>query len=343
MDRDRTSVPASTSATAATSDPMDEPIQVDTTLDDTDSAIDDQLSSFTASLTSSVIDYPIEYGRRYHAFRSGIYPFPNDELELSRLDLTHEMMVKGTGDKLFHAPIEEKKVKRILDVGTGTGIWAMVIADMFPGAEVLGNDLSAIQPTWVPPNLKFEIDDVESPWLHSAPFDFIFTRYMAACIADWPGLFKNIYDNLSPGGWAEFQDFDLQYYSEDGSLKETHDVLIWDNLFLDAANKTGREVSPGPRLEGWARDAGFQNIKHQRFKFPIGPWPRHLTLKQVGLYNLRQIENGLEAFTLRLFTGVLKWRPEEVQVLLAKVRKDLRNRDIHCAVDFHVVYGQKPE
>jgi len=28
-------------------------------------------SAFTASLTSSVIDYPVEHGRRYHAFRAG--------------------------------------------------------------------------------------------------------------------------------------------------------------------------------------------------------------------------------------------------------------------------------
>ncbi|GKT65301.1 UMTA methyltransferase family protein [Colletotrichum tofieldiae] len=37
-------------------------------------------SSYTASLTSSVVDYPIEYGRRYHAYRPGSYKFPNDEV-----------------------------------------------------------------------------------------------------------------------------------------------------------------------------------------------------------------------------------------------------------------------
>ncbi len=46
----------------------------------------------------------------------------------------------------------------------------------------------------VPPNLKFEIDGVESPWVHSAPFDFIFCRYMAASILDWPKLVKSVYE-----------------------------------------------------------------------------------------------------------------------------------------------------
>ncbi len=44
------------------------------------------------------------------------------EPELERLDLIHSLMTKGTGDKLYLAPVEKEKVHRILDVGTGTGI-----------------------------------------------------------------------------------------------------------------------------------------------------------------------------------------------------------------------------
>jgi len=58
----------------------------------------------------------------------------------------------------------------------------------------MGNDLSAIQPPWVPPNVRFVIDDVESPWVHQTPFDFIFCRYLAVCIADWPMLVSRIYE-----------------------------------------------------------------------------------------------------------------------------------------------------
>ncbi|WYZ43908.1 hypothetical protein EsH8_VII_000344 [Colletotrichum jinshuiense] len=38
------------------------------------------------------------------------------------------------------------KAGRVLDIGTGSGIWAMDFADEHPEAEVLGVDLSAIQP-----------------------------------------------------------------------------------------------------------------------------------------------------------------------------------------------------
>jgi methylase of polypeptide subunit release factors len=38
---------------------------------------------------------------------------------------------------------------RVLDVGTGTGIWAIEMADAHPEAEIVGIDLSPIQPKWV--------------------------------------------------------------------------------------------------------------------------------------------------------------------------------------------------
>ncbi|RYP50043.1 hypothetical protein DL768_004329 [Monosporascus sp. mg162] len=222
------------------------------------------------------------------------------------------------------------------------------------GLAILANDLSAVQPTWcaprqplpgsyglgeltwhvrVPPNVKFEIDDVESPWLYNIPFDFIFCRYMAACIKDWPKLVQSIFENLTPGGWAEFQDFDLQYYSEDGSLTESHDTMKWINTLLGAARKIDRDPCPGVSLEKWVKEAGFKNVTHHRFKFPIGPWPRDPKMKEIGMYNLSQVLQGLEGFSLRLFCGVLGWQREELLVLTSMVRKELKNRSIHAQFD----------
>jgi hypothetical protein len=55
--------------------------------------------------------------------------------------------------------------------------------------------------------------------------------------------------------------------------------------------------------------------------------------KKIGAWNYMQIMEGLEAFSLRLFTKVLGWTMEEVQVLLALVRKDLKNPKIHAQFD----------
>ncbi|KXH66342.1 UMTA methyltransferase [Colletotrichum salicis] len=341
------SPPAQDQASPPTSQPADTPqVASDVTVEadegettDSASTMDERISNYTASLSSSVVDYPMEYGRRYHAFRPGSYIMPNDEVEMERLDMTHAMMVKAIKNRLFLAPLEKEKIQQILDVGTGTGIWAVEIGDIFENAEVIGVDLSAIQPSWVPVNVRFEIDDVESPWLHQTKYDFIFCRFMAASIADWPKLVKNIYElmnnesHLNPGGWAEFHEMDPEIYSDDGTYTEKHATWPWNQTFLKTMRSIGREPSPGPRLEGWVTDTGFENIFHQRFKAPLGPWPKEPHYKDLGMLNLAQMLEGLEGFTLRVFCGVLGRTKEEVLVETAEVRKEMKAGAYHGIYD----------
>lgn len=121
---------------------------------DSDSAVDLNSISTSTTLPSSVLNYKYENGRRYHAFREGAYILPNDELEQDRLDLRHHVFRLMLDGELFRAPISNAP-GRVLDVGTGTGIWAMDFADEYPSAVVIGIDLSPIQPSWVPTNCKF--------------------------------------------------------------------------------------------------------------------------------------------------------------------------------------------
>ncbi|KAK1717005.1 S-adenosyl-L-methionine-dependent methyltransferase [Colletotrichum lupini] len=300
-----------------------EPEEEDNTTDDT-SSIDERISNFTASLSSSVVDYPVEYGRRYHAYRPGTYKFPNDEKEMDRLDLAHAMIVKATGSKLFHAPLDWEKIQSILDIGTGTGLWAVEMGDIFERAEVYGNDLSAIQPQWVPPNVRFEIDDVESPWVETKKYDFIMCRYMTASITDWPKLVRNIYNHLNPGGWVEFLDMNPEFYSEDGSYTKDHVTYKWNQAFLSAIRAVGRDPTPGPGHEGRVREAGFINVTAEKYKAPLTPWAKDRHYKDLGMMNLVLTIDGLEGFSMKMFTEVLGRTREEVEVEIMGVRNELK-------------------
>lgn len=136
-----------------------------------------------------------EHGRSYHSYRAGQYMLPNDETEQDRLDQKYQSITLVFDGKLFFAPVENPKA--ILDIGTGTGIWAIDVADAYPQAVVTATDLSPIQPTWVPPNVRFQVDDAELAWTFSTKFDLIHTLCMTGCIKDWDHLFEQAFESAA--------------------------------------------------------------------------------------------------------------------------------------------------
>ena len=75
--------------------------------------------------------------------------WPDPEMEVGlltatryRLDLHHEILLQLMDGELHFAPL--RVPHRILDIGTGTGIWAIDMADKYPSAEVLGVDLRCV-------------------------------------------------------------------------------------------------------------------------------------------------------------------------------------------------------
>ncbi|KAF6223568.1 hypothetical protein HO133_000411 [Letharia lupina] len=310
--------------------------------DDPDSAYGDEVGSYTTSLASNITDYKIENNRRYHAYKEGSYLYPNDEKESDRLDIMHKLTEVSLGGKLNLAPVPSN-LQRILDIGTGTGIWAMEMGDKYPNAEILGNDLSAIQPRWVPPNVRFEIDDVEANWTYHQTFDYIHCRFMGSAIRNWPRLVRQCFEHTKPGGWVECIDLDLEWNSPDGSLTPDLASKHFNTTFLAASREGGMEPCPGPLLEGWLRDAGFKDVAAERHVWPVGTWPADRYLKEVGAWNYLQIMEGLEAFTYALFTRVLGYSQQEVDVVCAKIRKEMKNPKMHAYFYLHVAYGKKPE
>jgi ubiquinone/menaquinone biosynthesis C-methylase UbiE len=106
----------------------------------------------------------------------------------------HEILLLLLKDELHKAPLPPNP-HRILDIGTGTGIWAVDMAAQYPSAEVIGTDLSPIQPKWVPPNCRFVVDDAErSEWdWRPDSFDLVHCRNLAQSICDWPRLLSQAY------------------------------------------------------------------------------------------------------------------------------------------------------
>lgn len=84
--------------------------------------------------------------------------------------------------------------------------------------------------------------------------------------------------HTKPGGYVEFIDLDVTWVSPDGSLSPEHASLKFNREFLKASRKAGTEPCPGPLLEGFLKDAGFEDVVAHQYIWPVGTWPadRHL-------------------------------------------------------------------
>ncbi|OJD22276.1 hypothetical protein ACJ73_06377 [Blastomyces percursus] len=349
--------------------------------DDTDSAFEGSVgsASYATTLASSVKNYVYAVrgnvltdatstvavvisnpnGRRYNSFRAGEYILPNDEDEQDRMDLvrisealdiilsdvillTHHIYKLLLDGDIYVSPIKANP-QRVLDIGTGTGIWAIDFADAHPESHVVGNDLSPIQPSWVPTNCVFEIDDLEATWPYTRPFDFIHARELAGSIGDFDKLFEQAYKNLVPGGYFEIQSIEPCFLSDDGTLDKAKHALEWMHLEYDASAKFGKPLEIVQTFPEKLKKSGFVDVKSTLKKLPIGTWPKDKKLKEVGRFQQLQVLQALEPYSLFLFTKILGWSVEETQVLLSGVRKDIKNREIHLYSWVHFTYGRKPE
>ncbi|KAH6959653.1 S-adenosyl-L-methionine-dependent methyltransferase, partial [Ilyonectria sp. MPI-CAGE-AT-0026] len=280
-------------------------------------------------------------GRRYHAFREGAYPMPNDEEEQERMDLVHHIYLLLLGGALFRAPIGDNH-QRVLDLGTGTGIWAIDFADEYPSAEVIGTDLSPIQPKWTPPNCVFEVDDFEAEWLYRKQFDFIHARELAACIADDDTLFRRALEHLAPGGYFELQSVYATFLSDDGTLDKAINAQLWMKTLVEATAKFGKPVDVAARWKEKLEKAGFVDVQQEILKIPIGAWPKDPTLKEIGRFQSVQELQVIDSYTPALFGRVLGWSETEIQVFIAKVKNDLSDPSIHLYLPTYIIWGRKP-
>ncbi|KAF9877292.1 hypothetical protein CkaCkLH20_04992 [Colletotrichum karsti] len=257
-------------------------------------------------------------------------------------DLTHHLWLLTWDGELCNSP-KKDNAKRVLDIGTGTGIWALDFAEEHPEAQVIGVDLSPIQPGFVPPNCSFEVDDVEKEWTWSKPFDFIFVRSMIASFSDWPDILAKAYKNLEPGGYIELHDHQLPLKCQDGTMTDDFKPYQWNNMLIEATNKIGRPINVPYKFKQMLEDAGFVDIEERIVKWPFNDWPKDSKLREIGHWTNETALAGVEAVSMALFTRVLGWEPAEATVFCAEVRNAHKTKAVHAYYDVYGVWARKPE
>ena len=257
---------------------------------------------------------------------------PNDEHANEQQDLAHHIYLMTLEGRLHSAPLVNPQY--ILDVGTGTGIWAMYatdalcfwphliahseMADAYPSAHVIGTDLSPIQPHFVPPNCVFEIEDLNLSWTFPPDrFDFIHIRELFGCVSDWDKFFAETFEHTKPGGYMEIVEHSVWPVADDDTVNEESFFTIWGKTVVDLGEQFGKPFTIWEESKGRMEKAGFVDIVEERYKWPMNGWPSpsHRTggndgnkswkrLRELGLWNQFRLHDGVEGFMIRLLTTV---------------------------------------
>ncbi|KAG4274854.1 hypothetical protein FPRO04_08862 [Fusarium proliferatum] len=303
---------------------------------DADSIISNPAES-TASMTSSILSYRTIQGRTFHSERGNAqYWAANDEQQNESMDIVEHILILKPGSDF---------------------------ADQFPGAKVVGTDISPIQPAWVPPNLEFHIDDCTQPWTFAPDsIDFVHMRYLFGSIKDWSALFKEAFRACRPGGWVESHEASAMMESDDGTVTDTSAMHEWGRFFIEGGKKMGQPctIIEDDLQQKCMREAGFEEIKIADYKvrtqsdidekwltaalqIAIGGWPKDKKMREIGQYVLAALEQDFEGYVLYMASQLLGWSMQEVKVYCAQLRRELRSTANHPFFRYRAVYGRKPQ
>ncbi|TKA56339.1 hypothetical protein B0A55_11323 [Friedmanniomyces simplex] len=253
-------------------------------------------------------DYKLQHGRRYHAFRDSKYSLPNDSKES---ELQHRVWQLSLSDRLHLAPLGPN-TPRTLDIGCGTGAWVLEFAARYPHSHVTSIDLSAIQPTTTPPNVNFEISDI---WT------------IAIGVNDWPKLVTNIWENLEPGGWVEFQELLSPFYCDDDTMPPA--FRLWNETFPVATAKVVLRLEAILGVPPLLEERGFVALGSATTKWPLGPWAKGEREKQIGAVFQESL-------------CVMGWTEDAVRQHIVKVENEIRAGGTHAYINVNFLWAQKP-
>ncbi|KAM5385501.1 hypothetical protein ACJZ2D_000700 [Fusarium nematophilum] len=188
------------------------------------------------------------------------------------MDINHHTLTLGIGGKLHKAPLERDNLELVVDIGTGTGIWAIDLADAYPNARVVGTDLSPIQPSWIPPNLQLvgsEIEDCTREWTFQPnSIGFVHMRWLVGSIRDWNALYAEAFRCYKPGGWVESYETSSTITSDDGSVQDDSAMGQWGKFFTEGVKKLGSTftvVEDGTQKKELEK-VGFVDLQEFDFK-----------------------------------------------------------------------------
>ncbi|GJN79508.1 hypothetical protein PLIIFM63780_003024 [Purpureocillium lilacinum] len=243
--------------------------------------------------------------------------------ELNRLDILHKFFLVARDNALSVRSLNIDRPIRVLDLGTGTGIWAINVCEETEKIpEVMAVDLNRIQPAFIPLGMKVVQFDIEDPSWNDLLWhcDLVHLRALLGSVHNscWLAVYRNIFQHLTPGtGYLEQVEIDWSPRWDDNSeappnsaLKEWADRLL---AALDLCNRSARVV---PReAQRMIEEAGFVDFEQRTIRCYVNPWSPDQKEREAAKWFNLGLRQSLEAMGLMPMVEKLGMTAEQVRDL----------------------------
>ncbi|HZC05181.1 MAG TPA: class I SAM-dependent methyltransferase [Ktedonobacterales bacterium] len=221
----------------------------------------------TATASSFASAETLAVGER--TFVAGVpYILPKDLDETNRLEFQHYMLrsfMRGN----YLAPVSAPR--DILDVGCGTGRWAMEMAAEFSSANVIGVDVAPpvvserLPATPTTDNYTFVQGNVleRLPFADNS-FDFVHQRYLILAIPAqrWPQVIAELMRVTRPHGWVE-----LIETAPPSGAPALDQLADWGKQMMA---RRGIDFTMAPQLGPLLQAAGAREVAARPLTIPVG-------------------------------------------------------------------------
>ncbi|KAK4950853.1 hypothetical protein LTR10_010846 [Elasticomyces elasticus] len=263
-----------------------------------------------------------ENERSYYVQWYNTYPYPCDDAERDRLDAVHEALYAAAlGDRLHLATLRTGRL-RILDIGYGTGKWAIQMKGRYPQAEVIAIDIG-----------NYPVDEYDRP----VNFGVEFRPGVNFLTDDWG------FENGS--GQAEFVELDWRPRFEGETPASWSDVGRWWQLMEMASDGFGKPLAYPAEIGTIIRQAGCNVLEQKQIEVwaTEDHWeqnaltPRNRLTRWYRYSMFSPVFKTLKGMSMALLTHQLHLPPDDVAALCLRVHHALNLSDSPYYHDLHVI------
>lgn len=244
----------------------------------------------------------IETTRNRDSIVQDTYPGPRHEGEYNRLQEQHDMLKEIMNGNLILAPVNLKDPNlTVLDSATADGYWLKDLAGYVPHtARLFGADIAPqnfLPNSELPSNVSLFAHNMFHPWdgLRET-FDFVHQRFVLPVCSDNTSIdvIKNLMDCVKPGGWIMLHDSDFDTIDEGPG----HEAMeLFRSVLRRSWKMMGYNLSPGPKIEGWLRDVGFERVQEEVLTIRVGASAEN---PELGAKPIRVLLAALEGIRINM-------------------------------------------